>query len=142
MNKVILMGRLVKDPELKQTPSGVSVARFSIAVNRRFKNDNGEYDADFINCVAWRQTSEFITKYFQKGSMIAITGSIQVSTWDDKEGKRQYSTEVVVDEAYFTGSKGEASGTINTAANDQIQAGVDSGFIVESDGGELPWEFN
>ena len=141
MNKVILMGRLVKDPELKQTPSGVSVARFSIAVNRRFKNDNGEYDADFINCVAWRQTGEFITKYFQKGSMIAVTGSIQTSSWDDKEGKRQYSTEVVVDEAYFTGSKGEASGTSNTAANDQIQAGVDSGFIVESDG-DLPWEFN
>ena len=140
MNKVILMGRLVKDPELRQTPSGVSVARFSIAVNRRFKNDNGEYDADFINCVAWRQTSEFITKYFQKGSMIAITGSIQVSSWDDKEGKRQYSTEVVVDDAYFTSSKGEASSTSNTAAaNDQIQVGVDSGFIVESDEDDLPF---
>lgn len=108
MNKVILMGRLTRDPELRQTPNGVSVARFSIAVNRRFAGRDAQQTADFINCVAWRQTGEFICRYFQKGSMIAVVGSIQTSSWDDKDGKRQYSTEVVVDEAYFTGSRTEA----------------------------------
>lgn len=110
MNKVILMGRLTRDVEMRQTPSGASVARFSIAVNRRFKNSEGNYDADFINCVAWRQTGEFISRYFQKGSMISVVGSIQSRSWDGQDGKRQYATEVVVDEAYFTGSRAE-SGT-------------------------------
>lgn len=110
MNKVILMGRLTRDPELRQTTSGVSVARFTIAVNRRYTARDGQQQADFLNCVAWRQTGEFICRYFQKGSMIAVEGSLQSRSWDDKDGKRQYSTEVVVDEAYFTGSKSE-SGT-------------------------------
>lgn len=108
MNKVILMGRLTRDVEMRQTPGGASVARFSIAVNRRFKNSEGNYDADFINCVAWRQTGEFISRYFQKGSMIAVVGSIQSRSWDGQDGKKQYATEVVVDEAYFTGSRGES----------------------------------
>lgn len=99
MNKVILMGRLTKDIEMRQTPNGVSLVRFSIAVTRRFKNSNGEYDADFINCVAWRKTGEFIARYFQKGSMIAIVGSIQTRSWDGNDGKKQYATEVIVDEA-------------------------------------------
>lgn len=114
MNKVILMGRLTRDVEMRQTPSGASVARFSIAVNRRFKNSEGNYDADFINCAAWRQTGEFISRYFHKGSMIAVVGSIQTRSWDGQDGKRQYATEVVVDEAYFTGSRTE-SGTANPA---------------------------
>lgn len=116
MNKVILMGRLARDPELRQTPSGVSVARFSIAVNRRFSGKDGQQQADFISCTAWRQTGEFICRYFQKGSMIAVVGSIQTSSWDDKDGKRQYSTEVVVDEAYFTGSRAE-TGTQQNGGN-------------------------
>ena len=118
MNKVILMGRLTKDVEMRQTPNGVSLARFSIAVTRRFKNSNGEYDADFINCVAWRQTGEFIARYFQKGSMIAIVGSIQTRSWDGNDGKKQYATEVIVDEAYFTGSKSENSTGGNTDLSD------------------------
>ena len=120
MNKVILMGRLTRDVELRQTPNGVSVARFSIAVNRRFAGKDAQQTADFINCVAWRQTGEFISRYFQKGSMIAVVGSLQSRSWDDKDGKRQYSTEVVVDEAYFTGSRAE-SGT-------QGNGGFDGGF--------------
>lgn len=104
MNKVILMGRLTHEPELKQTPGGVSVASFSIAVNRRFAKE-GKQDADFINCVAWRQTGEFISRYFHKGSMIAVAGSIQTRSWEGTDGKRQYAAEVVVDEAYFTGEK-------------------------------------
>ena len=118
MNKVILMGRLTKDIEMRQTPNGVSLARFSIAVTRRFKNSNGEYDADFINCVAWRQTGEFIARYFQKGSMIAVVGNIQSRSWDGNDGKKQYATEVIVDEAYFTGSKSENSTGSNTDLSD------------------------
>ena len=102
MNKVILMGRLTKDVEMRQTPNGIAVARFAIAVNRRFKNANGEYDVDFINCIAWRKTGEFISRYFQKGSMIAVVGSIQTRSWDGNDGKKQYATEVIVDEVYFT----------------------------------------
>ena len=118
MNKVILIGRLTKDVEMRQTPNGVSLARFSIAVTRRFKNSNGEYDADFINCIAWRKTGEFIARYFQKGSMIAIVGSIQTRSWDGNDGKKQYATEVIVDEAYFTGSKSENSTGGNTDLSD------------------------
>lgn len=108
MNRVILMGRLTADPELRQTPQGTMLARFSIAVNRRFARE-GSQQTDFINCVAWRQTGEFISRYFQKGSMIAIEGQLQSRSWDGQDGKRQYATEVVVDNAFFTGSKSETN---------------------------------
>ena len=111
MNKVILMGRLTKDADVRTTTSGVTVARFSIAVNRRFKDQNGNYPADFINCVAWRQTAEFISRYFNKGSMISVVGSIQTRTWEDENQKRQYATEVNVEEAYFSGSKNDGAAT-------------------------------
>ena len=106
---MVLIGRLVRDPELRKTTNGTSVCSFTLAVNRR-QNQDGTQDADFINCVAWRQTGEFIARYFQKGSMIAVVGSIQSRSWDGNDGKKQYATEVVVDEAYFTGSRAE-SGT-------------------------------
>lgn len=106
MNKVILMGRLTRDPELSQTPTGVTVARFSIAVNRRFAKE-GQQQADFINCTAWRQQAEFICKYFKKGSMIAVVGSIQTRSWDAPDGTKRYATDIIVDEAYFTGGKKE-----------------------------------
>ena len=139
MNKVILMGRLTKDIEMRQTPNGVSLVRFSIAVTRRFKNSNGEYDADFINCVAWRKTGKFIARYFQKGSMIAIVGSIQTRSWDGNDGKKQYATEVIVDEAYFTGSKSESGTGGNTDLSDSglddlnSQYGEDFATIGEED---------
>ena len=139
MNKVILMGRLTKDIEMRQTPNGVSLVRFSIAVTWRFKNSNGEYDADFINCVAWRKTGEFIARYFQKGSMIAIVGSIQTRSWDGNDGKKQYATEVIVDEAYFTGSKSESGTGGNTDLSDSglddlnSQYGEDFATIGEED---------
>ena len=139
MNKVILMGRLTKDIEMRQTPNGVSLVRFSIAVTRRFKNSNGEYDADFINCIAWRKTGEFISRYFQKGSMIAIVGSIQTRSWDGNDGKKQYATEVIVDEAYFTGSKSESGTGGNTDLSDSglddlnSQYGEDFATIGEED---------
>ena len=110
LNKVILGGRLTSDPELKQTPSGVSVISFTIAVNRRFASRNSEQSepqADFINCTAWRQTAEFISKYFRKGSSLCVTGSIQVRKWQDNQGNNRYATEVVVDEAMFVDSRNE-----------------------------------
>ncbi len=109
MNKVILMGRFARDPELRQTPQGTSVIRFTLAVDRRFQSKDGTRQADFISCTAWRQTAEFIARYFHKGDMIAVTGSIQTRTWDDQNNQRHYETDVVVDEAYFTGSRSQGS---------------------------------
>ena len=106
LNKVILGGRLTADVELKQTTSGVSVAQFGVAVNRKVKQGEPK-KADFINVVAWRQTAEFISKYFKKGSSICITGSIQTRSWQDQQGQKHYATEVVADEAMFVDSKGE-----------------------------------
>lgn len=126
MNKVILMGRLTRDVEMRQTPSGVSLARFSIAVDRGYTGKDGQRQTDFINCVAWRQTGEFIARYFGKGRMIAVVGSIQTRTWDGQDGKRQYATEVVVDEAFFTGSKAETGGN-NGGYNNGSGYGYNSG---------------
>lgn len=106
MNIAILMGRLTASPELKQTQSGLSVTSFSIAIDRRFKTD-GEKQTDFINCVAWRQTAEFITKYFTKGAMIAVEGTIQTRKYTDKNGNDRTATEVVVNQTHFCGGKQE-----------------------------------
>lgn len=99
------MGRLTRNPELKTTPNGVSVCSFTLAVNRRFKNANGDYDADFINCIAWRQTAEFISKNFVKGRMIAIVGSLQTRNYE-KDGQKHFITEVSAEEVAFTGDRG------------------------------------
>ncbi len=104
-NKAILGGRLTADPELRQTPQGVSVAQFSVAINRKGK-DAG---TDFINCVAWRQTADFIHNFFKKGSSICLTGSIQVRNWNDQQGNKRQTTEVIVDEAFFVDSKTEGA---------------------------------
>ena len=110
MNRVILMGRLTADPELRQTPQGTSVTSFTIAVDRRIKTENGQ-QADFITCVAWRKTAEFICRYFQKGRMIAVEGQLQSRSWDTQDGKRQYATEVIVDNVSFTGEKPQTENT-------------------------------
>ncbi len=110
LNKVILGGRIATDPELKQTPSGVSVISFSLAVNRAYSSKDGERQADFINIVAWRQTAEFISRFFRKGSSICILGSIQTRSWTDQNGNKRYATEVVADEANFVDSKSESNG--------------------------------
>ena len=102
LNKVILMGHMTADPELKQTTSGISVCSFSIGVNRRYtKADQGQQSVDFINIVAWRQQAEFVSRYFKKGSSIVICGSIQTRNWTDNNGQKRYVTEVVADEVSF-----------------------------------------
>lgn len=108
LNKVILIGRFTRDPELRSTPQGISTCSFSLAVDRNYQSAGGERQADFINCVAWRQTAEFISKYFQKGNMVCVEGSIQTRSWKDNEGNNRYATEVVVDRSYFVESKRSA----------------------------------
>ena len=102
-NKVIIGGRLTSDPELKQTQSGIAVAQFSVAVNRKAKQG----ETDFFNVIAWRQTAEFVSRYFRKGSSICIVGSLQNSTWTDKNGQKHYKTDIVADEVNFVDSRGD-----------------------------------
>ena len=113
MNKVMIMGRLTADPELRQTQSGIASCRFMVAVNRKYKNEAGEYEADFIVCVAWRQTAEFISRYFSKGQMIALEGSLRTGSYKNKTypDVTHYTTDVYVDNAEFCGSKSENSST-------------------------------
>lgn len=120
LNKVILGGRLTADVELKSTNSGVAVCSFTLAVNRKVGKDK-EQQTDFINCQAWRQTAEFISKYFKKGSSLCISGSIQVRSWQDKDGNKRFATEVVVDEAFFVDGKNEAG---------QAQSGADANAYI------------
>lgn len=113
MNKVILMGRLTADPELRQTQSGVASCRFTVAVNRNFVDkQSGERQADFITCIAWRQTAEFVTRYFNKGSMICVEGSLRTGSYQDRNHSdvTHYTTDVYVDNVEFTGSKRESGG--------------------------------
>lgn len=128
LNKVILGGRLTANPELRQTPSGVMVLTFGIAVNRNYRSRNedgsmGQPQADFINCVAWRERAEFISKYFHKGSSICVIGSIQTRTYNDQQGNKRYATEVVVDDTYFVDSKSE-----NLGSQPSAQAYMPSGY--------------
>ena len=102
LNHITLMGRLTRDPELRRTGSGVAVTSFTLAVDRDFgKNENGEKETDFIDCVAWRQTGEFVSKYFTKGRMAVVSGRLQIRPWTDKDGNKRRTAEVVVDNVYF-----------------------------------------
>ena len=128
LNKVILCGRLTADPELKQTTSGIAVVSFTLAVNRRFQargadgSQTQQQQADFVSVVAWRQTAEFISRYFRKGSALCITGSIQTRTWQDQQGQKRYATEVVADEAMFVDSKNEGGAGAQFGGSDPYSA--------------------
>ena len=138
MNKVELVGRLTRDPEVRTTDKQTSVARFSVAVNRQFKNAEGNYDADFIGCIAFGKTAEFIEKYFKKGMAIGVVGRIQTSNYENKDGVRVYTTDVVVDEAEFVESKSSSSGS--DAAPTENQGGFDDfGVIGDEDDDVLPF---
>ena len=113
LNRVILMGRITQDLDLKQTPSGVSVLTFNIAVDRGYVKQGEERQADFITCVAWRQQAEFISRYFSKGRMIAVEGSLRTRTYEDKNGSKHYVTEVYVDNTSFTGEPKQGGSSYN-----------------------------
>ena len=111
LNHITIMGRLVRDPELRRTGSGIAVASFRVAVDRDYApKDGGERKADFIDCVAWRQTGEFISKYFTKGRMIVVDGRLEMRDWTDKEGNKRTSAEIVVENAYFGDSRRDNEG--------------------------------
>ena len=154
MNVVCLVGRLTADPELRQTPNGTNVCSFSVAVNRAFANANGERQADFINCVAWRQTAEFIARYFRKGQNVGLNGTIQTRTYQDKDtGKNRTAFEVVINNAYFVESKGTYQSSFNNVGFNNYQetskpAGIPASFStgelddfssIASDDGDLPF---
>lgn len=119
LNHIVIMGRLVRDPELRRTGSGVAVTSFTVAVDRDFGNrENGERETDFIDCVAWRQTGEFVSKYFAKGRMAVVSGRLQIRNWTDKEGNKRRSAEIVADNVYFGDSKrdGDSGSTYSAPA--------------------------
>ena len=133
MNKVQIVGRLTKDPELRTTANGVSVCSFTVAVNRRFKNPQGEYEADFINCVAWRNSAEILAKYFKKGNMVGIVGSIQTRNYE-KDGSKVYITEVSVEEVHFVVSKMSEDKPVE-------ETGFDASMfpLINDEGNDLPF---
>lgn len=110
LNHIVIMGRLVRDPELRRTGNGTAVTSFTVAVDRDFgKSENGEKETDFIECVAWRQTGEFVSKYFTKGRMAVVSGRLQIRSWTDKDGNKRRTAEVLVDNVYFGDSKNSST---------------------------------
>lgn len=140
LNKIIVMGRMVRDPELRRTGSGTAVTSFSLAVDRDFKDQNGDKETDFIDIVAWRNTAEFVSKYFTKGRMAVVEGRLQIRDWTDKDGGKRRTAEVVAENVYFADSKHETQQTPNQADNMASLAGRMSGFApIEEEDGELPF---
>ena len=118
LNHITIMGRLTRDPELRRTGSGIAVASFTVAVDRDFGGrDGGEKETDFIDCVAWRQTGEFVSKYFTKGRMIVVSGRLQIRSWTDKDGNKRRTAEVVADNCYFGDSKRDSDGGSSYSGN-------------------------
>lgn len=138
LNRIVLMGRLTRDPELRRTGSGTAVSSFSIAVDRDFKGQSGEKETDFIDIVAWRNTAEFVSKYFTKGRMAVVEGRLQIRDWKDKEGNNRRSAEVVADNVYFGDSKrdGDAVGGSYTGGQTAQSGGFNE---IDEDDGELPF---
>lgn len=139
LNKVILIGNLTADPELKQTPNGISVVGFTIAINRRKAKDAEKAQADFINIVAWRQTAEFVSRYFKKGKLICVCGSIQSRSYTDNQGNKRYVTEVLAGEVGFVESKSEPAPNSATYIPDAYTAAPSPQFEDVPDDGDLPF---
>ena len=147
LNRIVLMGRLTRDPELRRTGSGTAVTSFSLAVDRDFKSQSGEKETDIIDIVAWRSTAEFVSKYFTKGRMAVVEGRLQIRDWTDKDGGKRRSAEVVADNVYFGDSKrdgGDSSGysaapAYKNAAPSNFNAGGSDFAEIGEDDGELPF---
>ena len=144
MNKVILIGRLTRDPEVRYTQANnAMVASFSLAVNRRFVREGDAQTADFLNCVAWSKTGEFISKYFKKGQQVGVVGRIQTRSWDDAQGQKHYATDIVVEEAYFADSRRDngSMGYDNPFGSEDFGGGntSDTSDFEVSSGDDLPF---
>ena len=135
LNKIFIMGRLTRDPELRHTQSGTAVASFSLAVDRDFKEQDGSRATDFIDCVAWRSSAEFVDKYFSKGRMAVVEGRLQIRDWTDKDGNKRRSAEIVADSVYFGDSKRDGGDTVQSEPQSEPQ----SGFSEVEDDGDLPF---
>ena len=141
LNRIVLMGRLTRDPELRHTQAGKAVASFTLAVDRDFSSNDGKKETDFIEIVAWRNTAEFASKYFTKGRMVAVSGRLQIRDWTDKEGNKRRTAEVVADNAYFADSKKDAAPS-GESKLDSFSAYAEANledFTVVEDDGELPF---
>ena len=139
LNKCTIMGRLVTDPELRRTGSGVAVASFTIACDRDF-GSNGEKETDFIDCVAWRQTGEFVSKYFAKGRMAVVSGRLQIRTWNDKDGNKRRTAEIVADNVYFGDSKQDNGNQNNqNTGYTKAQTATSDFVIIADDDAQLPF---
>ncbi|KHE73173.1 single-stranded DNA-binding protein [Halobacillus sp. BBL2006] len=130
LNRVVLVGRLTKDPDLRYTPNGIAVANFTIAVNRPFSNNQGNQDADFINCVVWRRAAENLANFMKKGSQVGVDGRLQSRSFDNQEGKRVFVTEVVADSVQFLENKGSGS---SNDSNNQSSGGQSNSFADEGE---------
>ena len=143
LNHIVIMGRLTRDPELRRTGSGVAVASFTVAVDRDFSGrDGGERETDFIDCVAWRNSGEFVSKYFTRGSMIVVSGRLQIRNWTDKEGNKRRSAEVVADNVYFGESKrtdGAAAPAASYSGYAAPAAPASDFAMLEDDDAQLPF---
>lgn len=147
LNHITIMGRLTRDPELRRTGSGTAVASFTLAVDRDFSSkDGGEKETDFIDCVAWRQTGEFVSKYFTKGRMAVVSGRLQIRSWTDKDGNKRRTAEVVADQVYFGDSKKEESGgnsygqqVVYNAPAYPTTPASDFAMLDDDDSGQLPF---
>lgn len=135
LNRIIVMGRMTRDPELRRTNSGTAVASFTVAVDRDFKSQSGEKETDFIDVVAWRNTAEFASKYFSKGRMAVVEGHLQIRDWTDKDGNKRRSAEIVADSVYFGDSKRDGGDTVQSEPQSEPQ----SGFSEVEDDGDLPF---
>ncbi|MDY4034474.1 single-stranded DNA-binding protein [Streptococcus dysgalactiae] len=138
INNIVLVGRMTKDAELRYTPSQVAVATFTLAVNRRFKEQNGERETDFINCVVWRQSAENLANWAKKGTLIGITGRIQTRNYENQQGQRVYVTEVVAESFQVLESRNQQSGQGNSSQNDNSQSFSNSNPMDISDD-DLPF---
>jgi single-strand DNA-binding protein len=136
MNKVMLLGRLAKEPELRYTQTGTPVATFTLATNRKYAAQNGEREADFINCVAWQKSAEFVANYFKKGQQMALEGRIQVRSYDDNDGQRKWVTEVIAEQIEFVGAKADGS---KPAQQQNNNPGLGLGEEVVFDDNDLPF---
>ena len=142
LNKIIIMGRMTRDPELRRTQSGTAVTSFTLATDRDFKGQNGEKETDFVDVAAWRSTAEFVAKYFTKGRIAIVEGRLQMRDWTDKDGNKRRSAEVVADNVYFGDSKRDDATTYNAPAYSAPSAPVDAhaDFAeVREEDGELPF---
>ena len=129
LNRIIVMGRMTRDPELRRTNRGTAVASFTVAVDRDFKSQSGEKETDFIDVVVWRNTAEFVSKYFSKGRMAVVEGRLQLRDWTDKDGNKRRSAEIVADSVYFGDSKRDGGETVEPKG----------GFSEIEDAGDLPF---